>query len=259
MKSATRDAHGAVAPRDWESDAAWRERLARDARRADVNQTPAQRRVTEVLLARAHDLDAEAFALTGSTARSQRTAISDLDYHVIGPRPSRAGLADEVDIVATDAGRFWEKLRSGDDYVQWTLRFGCVLFDRTGVFREGMRVLSTERLWPDTARKHARLSSHRRQAQRLIDLGDRDAAQEQVRAALTSAARAVLLDVGVFPLSRTELPAQLDAIGRMRLALALRAVIDEVLSLPELAAQVEALDAVEQATIAISRSLPSRA
>lgn len=259
MKSAMRDVHGSVAPGAWESDAAWRERLVRDARRADANQTPAQRRITEALLARARELDAEAFALTGSTARSQRTAISDLDYHVIGPRPSRAGLADEVDIVATDAGRFWEKLRAGDDYVQWTLRFGCVLLDRTGVFREGMRILSTERLWPDTARKHARLPSHRRHAQRLIELGDRDAAQEQVRAALTSAARAVLLDAGVFPLSRTELPAQLHAIGRARLAFALRAAIDEVLSLPELSAQVEALDDAEQATIAVARSLSSRA
>jgi hypothetical protein len=204
-------------------------------------------------------MDAEAFALTGSTARRQRTAISDLDYHVIGPRPSRAGLADEVDIVATDAGRFWEKLRAGDDYVQWTLRFGCVLFDRTGIFREGLRVLSSERLWPDTSRKRARLPVHRRHAERLIDLGDCDAAQEQVRAALTAAARAVLLDADVFPLSRTELPEQLQAIGRTRLASALRAAIDDVLSLPELAAGIGALDDAEQVTIGISRSLPVRA
>jgi hypothetical protein len=258
MTSATRNLANTLAPGDY-SDTAWRERLARDARRAGANQTPSQRRVTEELLARARELDAEAFALTGSTARRQRTAVSDLDYHVIGPRPSRTGLADEVDIVATDAGRFWEKLRAGDDYVQWTLRFGCVLFDRTGIFREGLRVLSSECLWPDTSRKRARLPAHRRHAERLIEVGDRDAAQEQVRAALTAAARAVLLDADVFPLSRTELPAQLHTIGRARLASALRAAIDDVLSLPELATQVEALDDAEQAKIDISRSLSTRA
>ncbi len=230
------------------------------ARCAATNQTPAQRRITDILLVRAQGLGAEAFALTGSTARSQRTAISDLDYHVIGPRPSRSGLADEVDIVATDAGRFWEKLRAGDDYVQWTLRCGCILFDRTGIFRDGLRVLATERLWPDPSRKRARLPSHRKHAERLIELGDRDAAHEQVRAALTSAARAVLLDAGVFPLSRTELPAQLHAIGRVRLASALRATIDvDALSLARLAAQLEALHDAEPATIDIARSSPSRA
>ncbi|HKG38891.1 MAG TPA: hypothetical protein VKB25_07865 [Conexibacter sp.] len=243
----------------WESDAAWLARLERDARRADANQTPTQRRITAALVARANDVGAEAFALTGSTARSARTAISDLDFHVIGPRPSRTGLADEIDIVATDAARFRERLRAGDDYVQWTLRFGCVLFDRTGIFRDGLKILSTERLWPDTSRKHARLPSHRRHAERLIDLGDRDAAQEQVRAALTAAARAILLDADVFPLSRTELPGQLHAIGRARLAFALRATIDDVLSLPDLEAQIEALDDTERATIEVARSLPSRA
>lgn len=259
MTASAPQLRGGAALRAWESDAAWRDRLARDARRADANQTSSQRLITETLLARAKEAGVEAFALTGSTARNQRTAISDLDYHVIGSRPSRSGLADEVDIVATDVRRFWEKLRAGDDYVQWTLRFGCILFDRTGIFRDALRVLSTERLWPDTSRKHARLSSHRRHAERLIELGDRDAAQEQVRAALTSAARAVLLDAGVFPLSRTELPAQLQAIGRVRLASALRMAIDAVPSLSELAAQVEALDDAWPATIGIVRSLPARA
>jgi hypothetical protein len=234
-----------AAPRlGWETDAAWRDRLDCDRRRAAANQSLAQRRITDELLSRARDLGAEAFALTGSTARNQRTAISDLDYHVIGPRPPRAGLADEIDVVATDAERFREKLRAGDDYVQWTLRFGCILFDRTGIFRDGLRVLATEWLWPDTARKHARLPSHRTHAERLIEVGDRDAAQEQVRAALTAAARALLLDAGVFPLSRNELPEQLRAVGWSRLGAALREAIDGAPSLAGLAIELATLDDV---------------
>jgi predicted nucleotidyltransferase len=225
----------------WESEAAWSRRLDGDRRRADRNQSPAQRRITEALLSRAHDLRVEAFALTGSTARDQRTAISDLDYHIIGSRPSRSGLADEIDIVATDAEAFLAKLRGGDDYVQWTLRFGCILLDRAGVFRDALRILATEAPWPDTSRKHMRLPAHRAHAERLIEIGDRDAAQEQVRAALTTAARAALLDAGVFPLSRNELPGQLRAIGWTSLAGALRTTIDQSPPLAELASLLDAL------------------
>lgn len=46
-------------------------------------------------------------------------------------------------------------------------------------------------------------------AERLISVGDRDAAQSHVRATLTSAARGLLLVAGVFPLSRSELAGQL--------------------------------------------------
>jgi len=231
---------------DWASDAAWEQRLKRDRARAHANQTVDQRRVTAELLARACELGAEAFALTGSTARNRRTAISDLDYHVIGPRPSPSGLCDEVDIVATNAETLLAKLRGGDDYVQWTLRFGCILLDRAGIFREAARVLTIEHVWPETGRKHERLPVHRRHAERLIEIGDRDAAHEQVRAALTAAARAALLDAGVFPLSRAELSEQLDATGRERLAAALRTSIDGRPSLNGLAQLIDAIGEAEQ-------------
>jgi hypothetical protein len=65
--------------------------------------------------------------------------------------------------------------------------------------------------------------------------------------------------LGVNTLSHTELPAQLHTIGRVRLGSALRATIDDVLSLPELTAQVEALDDAGETTIGISRPLSSRA
>lgn len=232
---------------DWASETSWHRRLQRDRERANANQTTEQRRITAELLSRARELGAEAFALTGSTARDRRTAISDLDYHVIGARPSRSALSDEVDIVATDAGELLDRLRRGDDYVQWTVRFGCILLDHSGIFREASRVLAVERVWPDTARKHDRLPAHRRHAKRLIEIGDRDAAHEQVRAALTAAARAVLLDAGVFPLSRAELPDQLGAIGYARLSSALRSSIDHRPSLRDLSRLVDAIDDADRA------------
>lgn len=87
---------------------------------------------------------------------------------------------------------FWSKLDQGDDFVQWTLRYGCVLFDE-GSFHQVMQYLASEDLWPFPALKFARLAEHVRLARRLIYMGDRDAAQDQVRATLTSVSRGLLL------------------------------------------------------------------
>lgn len=117
--------------------------------------------------------------------------------------------------------------------MQWTLRFGCVLFD-TGIFRAGLRTIATEKLWPNPDAKLIRLPELRDLAFRLIRMGDRDAAQDQIRAALTSAARALLLDARVFPLARSELPDQLVELGYERLGNALADTIHHEPSLVEL-------------------------
>jgi hypothetical protein len=211
--------------RAWESAAAWNARLAADRARAASNQTPAQRKITATLVERAWASGAEALALTGSTARDRRTAISDLDFHIVGVRPAYDDLPEEIDIVVIDRHGLWRKLREGDDYVQWTLRYGCILFDRTGIFRAALQAMREERIWPDTTRKRTRLPAHVDHARRLFAMGDRDAAHEQIRAALTAAGRAELLDAGIFPLARRELPAQLRAIGMRPVGDALEMVI----------------------------------
>ncbi len=228
--------HRSAAPalgRAWSDDESWAAKLARDRAAAARHQSPDQGEITDTLLRRAVEVGAEAFALTGSTARERRTEISDLDYHVVGPRPRHTDLADEVDVYASDADRFWSKLRAGDDFVQWTLRFGLILFD-TGIFRAATGAIATEELWPDAGAKLSGLPALRGLAWRLIGVGDRDAAQEQVRATLTSGARGLLLENGVFPLARRELPEQLRVIECAELAEALSATIYTDRSLAEL-------------------------
>lgn len=225
----------------WRDEHAWEAKLSSDRARAARNQSPAQRRVTEEILSRSRAAGAEAFALTGSTARDRRTGISDLDYHVLGHRPRYEDLPAEVDIYAGGPEHFWAKLRSGDDFVQWTLRFGCLLFD-TGVFRAGLQAIATEDIWPDPQLKFARLPEHVGLASRLIRMGDRDAAQAELRAALTTAARGVLLEARVFPLARSELPVQLRTLGNERLATALEAAIHAERSLGELKADLATLE-----------------
>ncbi len=219
----------------------WEERLRDDRQRAARNQSPTQQQITKTLMRRAREDRAEAFALTGSTARGQRTAISDLDYHVVGDRPRYDDLPDDVDVYVTDVDRFWSKLLEGDDMVQWTLRFGCILHD-SGAFREGLAVIERDRIWPDPARHLIRLPRIAAFAARLIKMEDEDAALDQVRAGLTSRARAFLLAARVFPLARSELPAQLEAIGGRDLAVALSRTVHAKPGLGELRGYLDLLE-----------------
>lgn len=229
----------------WRDDRAWDAKLAADRRRAEEFQTAAQREITAVVIERAVAAGAEAVALTGSTARLRRTSISDLDYHVVGPRPRRDDLPGDVDIYVGDHEAFWRKLRAGDDFVQWTLRHGCLLVD-TGIFRAGLRAIAAERLWPDPTLKLGRLAEHEKPIARLLAMRDRDAAQAELRAALTSGARAQLLAAGVFPLARAELPEQLSAIGADQFGDALKATIESEPALEDLRQLAAALDGIEE-------------
>jgi hypothetical protein len=218
-----------------------------DRARADRYQSSHQRAMTEVVMSRALANGASAFVLTGSTARRRRTPISDLDYHVIGRRPDVSDLPGEIDVVATSAALFRRRLLEGNDFVQWTLRYGCVLHD-TGPLREGVRLIVEMDLWPNPNRKFESLDMHRAETERLIRMGDEEAAREQLRAMLTTSARGLLLEAGVFPLTRKELPAQLERLGYPPLAAALRDLIHASPKLGELEAGLHALDAAVDAS-----------
>jgi hypothetical protein len=219
----------------------WERRLRDDRRRAERLQTPEQRAVTAVLLDRAMASGAAGFALTGSTARKRRTAVSDLDYHVVGSRPDAGDLPGDVDVVATGVACLRDRLLEGDDFVQWTLRFGCILHD-TGALHDGLRLIVERDLWPSPQRKLETLGAHTREVRRLIEMGDRDAAQEQLRATLTTAARGLLLQRQVFPLARSELSAQLLQVGYRPLAEVLGRTIRGRPHLDELGAGLQVLD-----------------
>lgn len=235
----------------WTDDRLWDAKLSADLRRARRNQTPAQHRITCEIRQRAAKSGADAVAVTGSTARNRRTEISDLDYHVVGARFKSSDLPGDVDVYFGDADRFWSKLRAGDDFVQWTLRFGCILMDR-GIFRAGLRSIALEEMWPDADAKFARLPEMQELACRLIKMGDRDAAQDQVRATLTSLARGLLLESRVFPLARKELPGQLRRITHATVADALEQSIYEKPTLTDLRT---ALGVLEDATRVDTRAV----
>jgi len=212
----------------------WEDRLRNDRERASLYQSTSLQAVTAEVLRRAEGVEAAAVALTGSTARGQRTAISDLDFHLVGPRPDLSGLPGEVDLVADSFDRFQRRLTEGDDFVQWTVRLGCVLHDPDRIFRNAFARILREELWPEPQRKFERADALASLAERVLSIEDRDAAQEHLRAGLTSLARGFLLAEGVFPLAREELAEQLGEIGRAENGEWLHRSIHETLDLDEL-------------------------
>lgn len=111
-----------------------------------------------------------------------------------------------------------------------------------------MKLIVERKLWPSAMRKLERVADHRREAERLLRMGDRDAAQQQIRAMLTTAARGLLLAAGVFPLARSELPRQLERIGHAALAGQLDDVIRDAPDLRLLAGALKLLDKALTAT-----------
>lgn len=214
----------------------WQVRIAADRKRANAIQTSAQQAVTDALVERAASAGANALALTGSTVRCRRTEISDLDYHVVGPvRVPLNGLPHDVDVYSGTAHDLFRKLRAGDDFVQWTVRYGLILFD-DGTFEAVDEIIRREHLWPDPDLKLARIDAHCAHADALIEMGDADAALNQVRATITAVARGLLLRASIFPLARSELPKQLSDTGYRSLANWLEACIYREPTLDELAA-----------------------
>ncbi len=219
---------------DWATDDAWRRRLESDADRLERLLPPALTALHAGLVHRARSAGAAALILSGSTARGRRTAISDLDYHLVGARVRTNDLSLELDVHFLSQSQLESELLAGDDFVQWSLRFGCIVLD-DGTVRRALRLMAERQPWPDVERKRSHAAKSLELAHRFVGTGDEDGALVQVRTALSLAARARLLSAGVFPLSRAELPAQLRELGLAAGAHALASTIYDSPSLSELA------------------------
>ncbi len=219
--------------RAWLDDRVWGRKLEDDSKRIERCLPSHIRDLHRAVVDRARASGAHALILSGSTARGRRTEISDLDYHLVGSTIDTDDLSRELDLHVLSAKELEVDVLAGDDFVQWSLRFGCVVFD-DGAVRSAVRLLVERRRWPDVDRKRAHAARSLELARRFVATGDEDGALEQVRTALSMAARARLLAEGIFPLSRAELPTQLQQIGEADAARALGATIHGTLSLPEL-------------------------
>ncbi len=170
-------------------------------------------------------LEDSTVVLIGSFARGTTTWRSDVDILVITPRAVRARppAPSMVEIHFQTPERFTERIVSGDDFAQWAVLFGKVLYDGPGRWVR-LRTQVQGAPFPSWSRKLPVVQRHLRRARALLDMGDVDAACEQALRAADHLARAFLLRNHTWPMSRPELPGQLDRAGHVRLARALEAL-----------------------------------
>ena len=165
--------------------------------------------LTEVGLA-----DAATVILVGSGARDTMNARSDVDILVLHDGSHRIHLKSPGDVHVQQDNRsnFMKRLEDGDDYPGWALRFGIPIRDPDGWWAKQAKAELDNPHWPDWRAKVRYARKRMTMALELLEVGDTDAASEELMFAASHVARAVLLQHGVFPLSRPELPSQLEAI-----------------------------------------------
>lgn len=238
---------GALAELKLDEPGAWLARLQFDRERATRHQSVELAAITEEVQSRAGAAGAAAVVLSGSTARGQRTQVSDLDYHVIGTASLRVDdLPADIDLYADDVDRFWAKLREGDDFAHWSVWYGCVLFD-SGIMQVAAQWIAGHDAWPDSERKLRQARGALAFAEQMAASGDYGATLEQTRGALSLLARWLLLTNDVFPLARGELPAQLEQLGHVRLGGDLRRSIRGRPMVDELQAAINNAQAISRA------------
>ena len=155
--------------------------------------------------------------LMGSCARDVTHNRSDVDILVIRLdahgddcriRLDRPG---NIDLQQDTRARFLRRLEEGDDYPAWALRFGVPIRDPEGWWDEQVRAERNNPHWPDWRPKIKLANRRLAVSYDLLGDGDTSAASEELMFAASQVARAILLKQGEFPLSRMELPLQLQS------------------------------------------------
>lgn len=159
--------------------------------------------------------------LIGSVARGTATEHSDVDILVISEgTPAPVPIEAPAHVQYFTRSAFLDKLREGDDFAAWCIRYGVVL-DGADEW-ERLRASPEGEVWPDWRRKLPHATRRLQLAADMLKLGDIDAASEEALYLLTHLGRVFLLKAGAFPLSRPEMPDQLETVGHPALAKLIR-------------------------------------
>jgi hypothetical protein len=179
--------------------------------------------------------DSATVVLIGSSARGTTHEGSDIDILVIheDDRRIRLDRPGDIHLQQESRSRFLQRLENGDDYPGWALRFGIPVRAPGGWWAKQVAVEQENPHWPDWRPKAEHARKRILTSGQLLDVGDVYAASEEMMFAASHVARAVLLKHGQFPLSRMELPSQLEDMAP-DLACLLRRLIDVELAPDEL-------------------------
>ena len=174
--------------------------------------------------------DAATVVLVGSGARGVRNWRSDIDILVLHDDEYRIRLKrpGDIHLQQDSRARFLRRLEDGDDYPSWALRFGTPMRDPDGWWADCVGAELENPHWPDWRPKAVHARKRVRMASDLLEVGDIDAASEELLFAASHVARATLLKGAVFPLSRPELPSQLEDVDPSLARLLGRLIKDEI-------------------------------
>lgn len=174
------------------------------------------------------DRSLAAVVLLGSVVRPVEQ-VNDLDVLYIcdkrGVNRPRRPIDVDLRIYSRDEVR--HLLSKGHDLLGWALHFGYLVCEQDRYWTS-LREDWLDRLAlpdPRTAEERARKADEMYRS--FCEMGDIDAAKEQLLTKLTHQARAKLLLKSIYPKSRPELPEQLYSIGEIELAHSLSDAIRE--------------------------------
>ena len=215
--------------------------------------TEASMRWTESFLASAQDdLSISAVIAIGSAVRPN-LVTADLDLLVICREPLDLNRSRpmEVDLRVYRINDVDRLIAEGHDILGWAIKFGQILFQRSGFWDMTLSRWKNELPLPSPETPRVRARETRRRFLNVLEIGDLDAALEQAISYLTHLAWAELLEAGIFPASRRELPSQLRAIDSQRLADSLQGLLDADSEQPETRERLEAIVAKPPEAIAV--------
>jgi hypothetical protein len=189
--------------------------------------TPTSRLWTISLVESAfHDKNIIAVVATGSAVRPNIIS-KDLDLIVICRDSSALTLKPpiEIDLRIYEEKTIEDALKNGHDLLNWTIRFGKSLFDTEEYWHRLVHSWKSRLPFPSAVSARQRAASAARHLSNTISFGDLNATHEQAVSYLTHIARAELLEKGVYPKSRPELPNQLRNIGSWKLGASLERLL----------------------------------
>jgi hypothetical protein len=134
----------------------------------------------------------------------------------------------EVDLRAYSSNDLEQKILDGNDYLGWAVKFGQVLDEKDKFWTTLVKKLNNQLPLPSPKVARDRAKAALNHAVTLLKVGDEDAASEQIVSVLTHLGRADLIEAGIYPASRPEIPKQLEAIGKRVEGGLLRAAIEHL-------------------------------
>ena len=215
--------------------------------------TGASKEWTENFLASARDDLSVAAVIAIGSAVQPNAVTADLDLVVICREPLNVSRSRpmEVDLRVYRTDDVDRLIAEGHDVLGWAVRYGQVLFQRAGFWDMALSRWKDELPLPSPEVPRVRARETRRRFLNVLEIGDLDAALEQAISYLTHLAWAQLLEAGIFPASRRELPNQLRAVESHKLADSLEGLLDADSEQPETRERLEAIIAKPLEAVAV--------